>query len=241
MQLLPRRLTRSFALAAAANPLPQTPTPVAAAPATSRRGRHRHLPSRAGGRSLARPPPPPHLLSLSQGREGNGRDPSARGGSAQICSRTSGPPSLEIVHGGPTRLQTWTETPESLSTRGGPTPQPPRKGRAPAAGHLRRPPTMVARIWTSCCSYCFRWTRTSPPSALLRLPTHSSYPLAWCAWSSRLQKVHQLMQHLYLLQILRVLISFSKQVVELMSQDEVQEVALHRVNINELWKTSAPI
>uniref|UniRef100_A0A8R7PLT7 Secreted protein n=1 Tax=Triticum urartu TaxID=4572 RepID=A0A8R7PLT7_TRIUA len=39
------------------------------------------------------------------------------------------------------------------------------------------------------------------------------------------------MQHLYLLQILRVLISFSKQVVELMSRDEVREVALHRVNI----------
>nr|XP_045084495.1 uncharacterized protein LOC120963888 [Aegilops tauschii subsp. strangulata] len=121
----------------------------------------------------------PHLLSLSQGREGNGRDPAARGGSAQIRSRTGGPPSLEIVQGGLTRLQPCTETPETLATRGGPTPQPPRKGRAPAAGHLRRPPTMVARIWTSCCSYCFRWTRTSPPSWLLRLPTPSSYPLSW--------------------------------------------------------------
>ena len=37
----------------------------------------------------------------------------------------------------------------------------------------------VARIWTNCCSYCFRWTRTSPPSWLLRLPT-PSYRLAWC-------------------------------------------------------------
>ena len=35
---LERRHTRSFALAAAADPLPQTPPPVAAAPATSRRG-----------------------------------------------------------------------------------------------------------------------------------------------------------------------------------------------------------
>ncbi|XBI26986.1 hypothetical protein VPH35_051559 [Triticum aestivum] len=37
LQRLPCRLTRSFALAAAADPLPQTPPPVAAAPATSRR------------------------------------------------------------------------------------------------------------------------------------------------------------------------------------------------------------
>ena len=152
-----RRHTRSFAvalahqavalaLAAAADPLLHLPPSNAAA----RRCRPRHLPSREGGRSPARPwrhrrrpPPPPHLLSLSQGREGNGRDPAAREGSAQIRSRTGGPPSLEIVHGGPTRLQPWTETPETLATRGGSTPQPPRKGRAPAAGHLRRPPTMV--------------------------------------------------------------------------------------------------
>nr|XP_040244175.1 uncharacterized protein LOC120963565 [Aegilops tauschii subsp. strangulata] len=112
--------------------------PVGAAPATSRRGQ-------AGGAL------PGLLLPLTFSPS-----PAARGGSAQIRSRTGGPPSLEIVHGGPTRLQPWTETPESLATRGGPTPQPPRKGRAPAAGHLRRPPTMVARIWTSCCSYCFR-------------------------------------------------------------------------------------
>ncbi|KAM3242411.1 hypothetical protein ACQJBY_054834 [Aegilops geniculata] len=122
--------------------------------------------------------PSPSLPLPREGREWKGSG--GKGGSAQIRSRTGGPPSLEIVHGGPTRLQPWTETPETLATRGGPTPQPPRKGRAPAAGHLRRPPTMVARIWTSCCSYCFRWTRTSPPSWLLRLPTPSSYPLAWC-------------------------------------------------------------
>ena len=178
--------------------------------------RPRHLPSRAGGRSPARPwrhrrrpPPPPHLLSLSQGREGNGRDPAARGGSAQIHSRRSGPPSLEVVHGGPTRLQPWTETPETLATRGGPTPTSKERTRAscrpsPATSdHGARASfpclvgffmpllvipflsfplfsVQVARIWTSCCSYCFRWTRTSPPSWLLRLPTPSSYPLAWC-------------------------------------------------------------
>ncbi|XP_044437770.1 uncharacterized protein [Triticum aestivum] len=85
--------------------------PVGAAPATSRRGQ-------AGGAL------PGLLLPLTFSPS-----PAARGGSAQIRSRTGGPPSLEIVHGGPTRLQPWTETPESLATRGGPTPQPPRKGR----------------------------------------------------------------------------------------------------------------
>ena len=34
----------------------------------------------------------------------------------------------------------------------------------------------VAGKEASCCSYCFGWTRTSPPSSLLRLPTPSSYP-----------------------------------------------------------------
>ncbi|XBJ08949.1 hypothetical protein VPH35_014125 [Triticum aestivum] len=158
---------------------PPPPPLVAAAPATPRRGQAGGaLPGHgdtAGGFLL------PLTFSPSP-KGGKGMEGIRRqgGGSAQIRSRTGGPPSLEIVHGGPTRLRPWTEMPETLANRGGPTPQPPRKGRAPTAGRLRRPPTMVARIWTSCCSYCFRWTRTSPPSWLMRLPTPSSYPLAWC-------------------------------------------------------------
>ena len=34
------------------------------------------------------------------------------------------------MHGGPTRLQPWTETPETLATRGGPTPTSKERTRA---------------------------------------------------------------------------------------------------------------